>query len=237
VCSPAKDRRGGQAVVRAPNVVSGTCRRKPRLEGRHTSDGVCAAAQSKQAPVGFMSRAWPISTKAGKQGGRRNTRLTLWSGLRWQTAVKRKRDGSWFGHSTEQVVVRGGRRRGLLQHTSGSGFTPSHARSSSRTALRSSCRRWRRRCSRGFSYLAWSTTRTAPARPRRASGFTAVSTSWRRRPPTPASLHLVAAKAGRMKQSRSTRENCSFGWRGAPARVASSPVRARLFPPLTLFSL
>jgi hypothetical protein len=30
---------------------SGTCRRKARLEGRHTSDGVCAAARSKQPHV------------------------------------------------------------------------------------------------------------------------------------------------------------------------------------------
>jgi hypothetical protein len=30
---------------------SGTCRRKARLDGRHTSDGVCAAARSKQPHV------------------------------------------------------------------------------------------------------------------------------------------------------------------------------------------
>jgi hypothetical protein len=54
--------------------------------------------------------------------------------------------------------------------------------------------------------------------------------------PTPASLRLVAAKGGRMKQSRSARGNYSFGWRGAPARAASSPGRARLLPPLTLSS-
>jgi hypothetical protein len=30
---------------------SGTCRRKARLDGRHTSDGVCAAARSKQPQV------------------------------------------------------------------------------------------------------------------------------------------------------------------------------------------
>jgi hypothetical protein len=45
----------GQTVVvkRGARAIdgSGTCRRKARLDGRHTSDNVCAAARSKQPHV------------------------------------------------------------------------------------------------------------------------------------------------------------------------------------------
>jgi hypothetical protein len=42
-----------EVVERGARAVDGggTCRRKARLDGRHTSDGVCAAARSKQPQV------------------------------------------------------------------------------------------------------------------------------------------------------------------------------------------
>jgi hypothetical protein len=53
---------------------SGTCRRKARLDGRHTSDGVCAAARSKQPQVHldlsglarFFSMARRLTNRVGK---------------------------------------------------------------------------------------------------------------------------------------------------------------------------
>jgi hypothetical protein len=51
-----KDKRGARV-----GDGSGTCRRKARLDGRHTSDGVCAAARSKQP-----QHVTPFGTKADR---------------------------------------------------------------------------------------------------------------------------------------------------------------------------